>query len=194
MAGMIQRIGPCRHGMARRNHYFRSLVEAIIFQQLAGKAATAILMRFRSLYSTRRFPSAEEIARTPESQLRQAGVSPQKISYLKDLSSRVMDGSLRLRSLSALPDEEIIEHLTQVKGVGRWTAEMFLIFSLGRPDVLPLNDLGILKAVQKAYGLRGLPTPRRLAKMGRNWQPYRSTASWYLWASLDQNYAEPLPK
>jgi DNA-3-methyladenine glycosylase II len=186
---IIRRIGPCRHGMARRNRYFASLVEAIIHQQLGGKAAGAILTRFRSLYPSRRFPTPEEILGTPESQLRGSGLSPQKITYVKDLASRMLDGSIRLRGLSSMKDEEVISHLTQVKGIGRWTAEMFLIFTLGRPDVLPLNDLGILKAVRKAYGLGRMPSAQTLERMGRKWQPYRSVAAWYLWASVDESNA-----
>jgi DNA-3-methyladenine glycosylase II len=185
MAELIRRIGPCHLGMSRRRHYFRSLVEAIVYQQLAGKAAAAILARFRSLYPNRRFPTAEQVYQTPESRLRAAGLSPQKISYLKDLSGRMLDGSFHLRSLSAMQDEVVVRHLTQVKGIGRWTAEMFLIFTLGRPDILPLNDLGILKAVQKAYGFGRIPSARTLERLGRRWQPYRSVAAWYLWASVD---------
>lgn len=187
LAGIIRRVGPCQLRMARRNHYLRSLVEAIIYQQLAGKAAAAILSRFRGLYSSRRFPTAEEIHRTPESQLRSAGLSPQKISYLRDLAGRLLDGSFHLRSLSSLEDEDVVLHLTAIKGIGRWTAEMFLIFTLGRQDILPLNDLGILKAVQRAYGFGRMPSARTLERMGRRWQPYRSVAAWYLWASVDGN-------
>ena len=189
LAGIIRRIGPCQLSMGRRNHYFASLVEAIVYQQLAGKAAAAILSRFRSLFPSRRFPRPEQIHRMPEIQLRAAGLSPQKIAYLRDLSSRLLDGSFHFRGLSAMEDAKVIQHLTQVKGVGRWTAEMFLIFTLGRPDVLPLDDLGIRKAVQKAYGFRAMPSARTLERIGRKWQPYRSVAAWYLWASVDGNNA-----
>ena len=190
MATIIRRIGPCKFGMPKRNHYFASLVEAIIYQQLAGKAAAAILGRFRGLYSTRRFPTAQEIQSTPDDRLRSAGLSPQKISYIRDLSCRVIDRSLRLRRISSMQDEDVILYLTQVKGIGRWTAEMFLIFCLRRPDILPLNDLGILNAVRKAYGFRRLPSARTLERMGRKWRPYRSVASWYLWASVDGKNVE----
>jgi len=189
LAGIIRRIGPCQLSMGRRNHYFATLVEAIIYQQLAGKAAAAILARFRSLFPSRRFPTPEQIHAMSESQLRAAGLSPQKIAYLKDLASRMLDGSFHFRGLSGMEDERVIRHLTQVKGVGRWTAEMFLIFTLGRPDVLPLDDLGIRKAVQRAYGFRALPSARTLERMGRRWRPYRSVAAWYLWASVDGNEA-----
>jgi DNA-3-methyladenine glycosylase II len=185
MGSLIEQIGRCELSLARRRHYFRALVEAIIYQQLAGKAAAAILSRFRALYPSGRFPAAQEIADTPERLLRSAGLSPQKISYIRDLSGRVLDGSFHLRSLASMEDEAVVEHLTQVKGIGRWTAEMFLIFTLGRSDVLPLNDLGILKAVQQAYGFSRLPEARTLERMGRKWRPHRSVASWYLWASVD---------
>jgi DNA-3-methyladenine glycosylase II len=186
MGSLVERIGPCELSLARRRHYFRALVEAIIYQQLAGKAAAAILSRFRDLYPSGRFPTAGEIDDTPDRRLRSAGLSPQKISYIRDLSGRVLDGSFHLRSLASMEDEAVVEHLTQVKGIGRWTAEMFLIFTLGRPDVLPLNDLGILKAVQRAYGFSRLPAARTLERMGRKWRPHRSVASWYLWASVDR--------
>jgi 3-methyladenine DNA glycosylase/8-oxoguanine DNA glycosylase len=193
MAELIRRVGPCQLAMRRRNHYFASLVEAIIYQQLGMKAAAAILARFRGIYSFKRFPKAGEIITTPAAQLRAAGLSPQKISYLRDLSRCVLDESVPLRRLSSLDDEQVIEHLTQVKGIGRWTAEMFLIFSLGRPDVLPLDDLGIRKAAQRAYGFKTLPAARTLERIGRRWQPYRSIAAWYLWASVDAKAPEPPP-
>jgi DNA-3-methyladenine glycosylase II len=186
MGSLIERIGPCELSLTRRGHYFRALVEAIVYQQLAGQAAAAILSRFRALYPSGGFPAAREIADTPERLLRSAGLSPQKISYIRDLSGRVLDGSFHLRSLASMEDEAVVEHLTQVKGIGRWTAEMFLIFTLGRSDVLPLNDLGILKAVQRAYGFGRLPAARTLERMGRKWRPHRSVASWYLWASVDR--------
>ena len=185
MGSVIERVGRCELSLAKRRNYFRALVETIIYQQLAGKAAAAILARFRALYPSGRFPTAEEIAATSDLRLRSAGLSPQKISYIRDLSARVLDGSFHLRSLVSMEDEAVVEHLTQVKGIGRWTAEMFLIFTLGRRDVLPLNDLGILKAVQRAYGFNRLPAARTLERIGRKWRPHRSIASWYLWASVD---------
>jgi len=125
------------------------------------------------------------MAKVPDEALRAAGVSPQKLRYLRDLSARVGSDSLRLNALDLLTDEAVIDALTAVTGIGRWTAEMFLMFRLHRPDVLPLGDLGILKAVQRAYGLRVLPTAARLTVLGDAWRPYRSVACWYLWASLD---------
>ena len=185
MGGLIRRVGPCRLGLRRRNHYFPHLVEAILYQQLTAKAAGSILGRFRARYPSRRFPTAEDIRRTPEDQLRAAGISSQKISYLKDLASRVLEGSLPLRRLSSMDNEEVVQHLCQVKGIGQWTAEMVLIFTLGRPDVLPATDLGIRKAVQRLYEMKTLPLPRELAQFGERWKPYRSVAAWYLWASVD---------
>ena len=120
-----------------------------------------------------------------DEEFRAAGISRQKASYLRDLGLKVASGAVPLDSVDALPDEDVISTLTQVKGIGRWTAEMFLIFRLQRPDVLPLNDLGIVTAIQKAYGLRKKPTPDRMRKLGEVWRPYRSVASWYLWRSLD---------
>jgi len=182
---LIRRVGPCELGMHRRGRYFPALVEAIIYQQLTAKAASTILARFRALYPDGRFPTPAQVARTPVSRLRGAGLSAQKISYLKDLSQRLEDGSFPLRRISGMDDEEVIEHLTAIKGVGRWTAEMFLIFTLGRPDVFPATDLGIRKAVQRLYGHATLPLPRALAEMASRWAPYRSVAAWYLWASVD---------
>ncbi|MBI4463794.1 MAG: DNA-3-methyladenine glycosylase 2 family protein [Acidobacteria bacterium] len=190
LGGLIRRIGPCHLPMKPRNHYFFALVEAILYQQLGMKAAAAIVGRFCSLYPGRRVPTPEDIWKTPESRLRSAGLSSQKISYLKGLSRQVLDRTLTFRNLSEWEDEEVIQRLTQVKGIGRWTAEMFLIFSLGRPDVFPMNDLGIRKSVQKAYGLRTLPSARTLERLGEKWKPYRSIAAWYLWASADGDGAK----
>ena len=182
---LIRRVGPCELPMTRRGRYFPALVEAIVYQQLTAKAAARILERFRALFPSRRFPTAEEVARIPAQRLRSAGLSPQKISYLKDLARRMADGSFPLRRISAMDDAEVVGRLTEIKGIGPWTAEMFLIFTLGRPDVLPVTDLGIRKAVRRLYGLDTLPSPRALAELGRRWEPYRSVASWYLWASVD---------
>jgi DNA-3-methyladenine glycosylase II len=129
-------------------------------------------------------PTAAAVARLNDDQLRAVGLSSQKIRYMRDLSTKVTDGSVPLEKVNDLADEDVILSLTQVKGIGRWTAEMFLMFRLHRPDVLPVDDLGILKAVQRAYGLRKMPRPDRLTKIGEPWRPYRSVACWYLWASL----------
>jgi len=130
-------------------------------------------------------PTPEAVERLSDEQLRAAGLSGQKTSYMRDLSRRVLDGSLRLTEIESLEDEDVISALTAVKGIGRWTAEMFLIFRLQRPDVLPVGDLGIVKAVQQNYGMRRVPSPKRLTQIGEPWRPYRSVACWYLWASLN---------
>lgn len=162
--------------------YFQALVESIIFQQLAGKAAQAILSRFLALYENR-FPSPAEVLQTADKRLRSAGVSPQKLSYLRDLARRIQKGRLSLEKTANLPDEQVIETLDAVKGIGRWTAEMFLIFSLGRPDVLPIDDLGLRKAIQQTYRLRELPTPNEILELAKPWHPYCSLATLYLWRS-----------
>jgi DNA-3-methyladenine glycosylase II len=132
-----------------------------------------------------RYPTPAEVLAIPDHPLRAAGLSGQKLGYLRDLCRRIDDGSLPLTALSDMTDEQVIEALTAVKGIGRWTAEMFLIFRLHRSDVLPVGDLGIVKAVQKAYRLRKRPSPERLVHIAEAWRPYRSVACWYLWASLD---------
>lgn len=182
IAGLIKRHGPC--GLADRQHEdaFSALTHAIISQQLSTKAAATIARRFDALFDGR--PTAAAIARLTDDQLRAVGLSSQKIRYMRDLSEKVADGSVPLDKVNELTDEDVILSLTQVKGIGRWTAEMFLMFRLHRPDVLPVDDLGILKAVQRAYGLRKMPKPDRLTKIGEPWRPYRSVACWYLWASL----------
>ena len=163
---------------------FRSLVEAIIYQQLAGNAADAIYSRFIKIHG--RFPEVAKLLATPDSALRAAGLSSRKIEYIKDLSSKVAGGQLKLSLLREMDDEQVIEHLLQVKGIGRWTAEMFLIFCLGREDVLPVGDLGLRKAMQKTYRLRQLPSPEGMQKIAQLWKPYRSVGTWYMWKSLDK--------
>jgi DNA-3-methyladenine glycosylase II len=182
IASLIKRHGPC--GLADRQHEdaFTALTHAIISQQLSTRAAATIARRFDALFNGP--PTAAAVARLNDDQLRAVGLSSQKIRYMRDLSTKVTDGSVPLEKVNDLADEDVILSLTQVKGIGRWTAEMFLMFRLHRPDVLPVDDLGILKAVQRAYGLRKMPRPDRLTKIGEPWRPYRSVACWYLWASL----------
>jgi DNA-3-methyladenine glycosylase II len=180
---LIRRHGAC--GLADSQHAdpFVALVHAIISQQLSTKAAATIAARFDALHGG--VPTPDRVAATPDDTLRGVGLSGQKLAYIRDLCRRVADGSLPLHTLDRMTDAEVVEALTEVKGVGRWTAEMFLMFRLHRPDVLPVGDLGIVKAVQKAYRLRSQPTPDRLVRLGESWRPYRSVACWYLWASLD---------
>jgi len=177
--------GPC--GLAARQHSnpFKALARAIVGQQLSAKAAATIFSRFEALYDA--FPTPAQVLATPDERLRAVGFSSQKLGYVRDLCRRIEEGQLPLDVLERMEDEAIIEALTQVKGVGRWTAEMFLIFRLQRPDVLPLGDLGIAKAVQRAYKLRKAPSPDRLTRIGEAWKPYRSVACWYLWASLNND-------
>jgi DNA-3-methyladenine glycosylase II len=179
---IIERIGD--YQIKKRNNHFAVLVESIISQQLASAAAEAIFGRFKKLYP--KFPTASHILNTKDAKLRLVGLSSMKIAYLKDLARKIEDGKLKMRSLSKMTDEEVIEHLTQVKGIGRWTAEMFLIFSLGRLDVLPTGDLGLRKGVQMAFSLSDLPKPKEVEKIGMKWKPYRSVATWYLWKGLQK--------
>ena len=185
LAAIIKRHGPCGLGAAReRFDHFAMMVRAIVFQQLSTKAATTIHDRLMGLLPGG-VPNAAALAALTDEQLRGAGISRQKALYLRDLCDKVASGAVQLDLVDALDDEAVIAALTTVKGVGRWTAEMFLIFRLQRPDVLPVGDLGIVTAVQRAYGLRKPPTPDRLRRIGEAWRPYRSIACWYLWRSLD---------
>lgn len=181
LAAIIDRVGPCRmeYGPAE----FCSLAEAIVYQQLNGKAAVTIFNRFAALAGEPLTP--EGILKLKDEQLRRVGLSKQKSSYLKDLAAKTAAGLLDFSRLHELPDEEVIEHLTQVKGIGVWTAHMFLIFSLRRPDVLPVGDYGVQMAIKKHYRKRKLPKPKDMEKIARAWAPYRSVACWYLWRSLD---------
>ena len=180
---LMRRHGRCGLADAQHTDPFRALVRAIVSQQLSTKAAATIAGRVEALLGGTLTP--EGIAGVSDPQLRAVGLSGQKIGYMRDLCARIQDGSLPLDSLHTLDDAAVVEALTKVKGIGRWTAEMFLMFRLHRPDVLPVGDLGIVKAVQRAYGLRKAPDPKRLTRIGEPWRPYRSIACWYLWASLD---------
>jgi DNA-3-methyladenine glycosylase II len=184
LGAAIKRIGACRMAERQRSDHLSALVGAIISQQLSTKAAATIFGRFLALFPEQRIPGAAAIDALEDLTLRGVGLSGQKVAYLRDLCARLADGRLRLDELDALPDEIVIERLTSVKGFGRWTAEMFLMFRLHRPDVLPVGDLGIVTAVKRTYGLRAPPGPKRLLKIGEAWRPYRSVACWYLWQSL----------
>lgn len=181
LAQIIDRCGNCTLQPDRR--YFASLVEAILSQQLSVKAAAKIYERFKVLL--RGQVESAGILQLTDAQIRAAGISRQKMGYLRDLSIKWQDGLLSGRRLARLTDDEVIAALTQVKGIGRWTAEMFLIFSLGRLDVLPVDDLGFRNAVKKAYRLRKLPAAKRLQQIAEKWRPYRSVATWYLWQSFE---------
>jgi len=183
IATLIRQHGECGLASSQRADPFHALLHAIIAQQLSTKAAKTIEGRFSALFDGGATPAA--VARVPDEKLRAVGLSGQKLKYIRDLCTRILDGSLDLETLTSLTDDEVIVALTSVKGIGRWTAEMFLIFRLQRPDVLPVGDLGIVRAVQRAYKLRKAPSPDRLTRIGEAWRPYRSVACWYLWASLN---------
>lgn len=183
LGAAIKQIGQCGLADRQRKDHLTALVGAIVSQQLSTKAAATIFGRFVALFPDGQI-DVSAIAGFDDATLRGVGLSGQKVAYLRDLSARILDGRLRLDAIDTLPDEEVIERLTEVKGFGRWTAEMFLMFRLHRPDVLPVDDLGIVKAVQQLYRLRKRPDPKRLRKLGEAWKPYRSVASWYLWQTL----------
>jgi DNA-3-methyladenine glycosylase II len=172
-----------------RKDPFQSLVESIIYQQLAGSAARVIYSRFIKYYNNDNSHPflPEHILSTPNSVFRSSiGLSNKKIEYIKDLSTKVIERKLDVSTLHKLSDEDVIAQLIQVKGIGRWTAEMFLIFCLGRLDVLPVTDLGIRKAMQKTYSLSELPKPAEMLAIAQPWKPYRTVATWYLWKSLSK--------
>jgi DNA-3-methyladenine glycosylase II len=184
LGAAIKRIGPCGMAARQRADHLSALVGAIVSQQLSTKAAATIFGRLAALFPEGVISSAEALDRFDDATLRSVGLSGQKVGYLRDLCAKLACGSLKLDELDGLQDDEVIERLTAVKGFGRWTAEMFLMFRLHRPDVLPVGDLGILNAVQRLYRMRARPKPQRLLQMGESWRPYRSVACWYLWQTL----------
>ena len=183
IARVMESVGPYRPGDRTEGTHFLALIRAIVFQQLSGKAATTILNRFLALFPNGE-PTPEGILSLSDDQLRSVGLSRQKSGYLRDLATKVEAGVLPLDHVHTLPDTELITHLVQVKGIGRWTAQMFLMFKLGRPDVLPDLDLGIQNAIKRAYRKRRV-TPKDVLRIGAKWSPYSSIACWYLWRSLD---------
>lgn len=188
LAALIRKHGPCGLAAAQRADHFSALVRAIVGQQLSTKAAATIHRRVLALVDDGP-ATPDSIATLTDTQLRSAGLSRQKTAYLRDLCARVGDRTVRLDALERMTDDDVIVELTKVKGVGRWTAEMFLMFRLHRPDVLPVDDLGIVNAVKNVYRLRKKPTADRIMRIGEAWRPYRSVASWYLWRSLDNEPA-----
>jgi len=181
MRAIIERVGPCR--MEFGEPVFHSLAEAIVYQQLNGKAAVTIFKRFTALAGEPVTP--EGIAKLTADQMRSVGLSKQKSSYLRDMAERAIRGELNFTRLPEMTDEEVIKHLTQVRGVGVWTAHMFLMFTLKRPNVLPTGDFGVQMAIKKQYNKRKMPRPLQMEKIAKPWEPYRSIACWYLWRSLD---------
>ena len=185
MARLIDRVGPIKL-RPRRLPPFQSLVQAIIHQQLSGQAAGTILERFRGLFGNDGFPAPEAVLKASPDRLRSAGLSRPKASYILGIAQKAVDGQIpKLDECDRKTDEEIVARLTEIKGVGRWTVEMLLIFNLGRPDVLPVHDLGVRKGFQFAYGKRKMPEPEQLTRFGARWAPYRTTAAWYLWRAAD---------
>src|SRR6266403_1265012 len=165
---------------------FDALAESIAYQQLSGKAAATIFGRVRALYPRQKYLDPKKILATPDDSFRAAGLSRSKIAALKDLAAKTIDGTVpSTRAITRMSDEEIIVRLTEVRGIGRWTVEMLLLFDLGRPDVWPVDDYGVRKGFAKIFGKRKLPTPKQLMKLGEKWRPYRSVAAWYFWRALD---------
>lgn len=183
---LIQRVGPCRLRADRTRSPFQSLVQAVAHQQLTGKAANTILGRLIALHPGRDFPAPEDLLAAPEATLRGVGFSRAKVAALKDIAAKTLDGVVpESRALAKLPDAEIIERLTTIRGVGQWTVEMMLIFKLGRLDVLPVHDYGVRKGFARTYRKKDLPAPAELLEHGERWRPFRSVASWYLWRALE---------
>jgi len=186
MRALIRRVGPC--GLAVRSHSpFETLIRAIAHQQLHGRAAEAILGRFIALFPGRRFPRPADIATVPGRKIRRAGFSRGKIRAIKHIARKARAGFVPTRrACHRLSDEAIIERLTELHGVGQWTVEMLLLFTLGRPDVLPVDDFGVREGFKVAYGRRKQPTPKQLQRYGERWRPYRSVAAWYLWRAVER--------
>jgi len=182
MRGIVKACGP--YGLRLGGTPYQSLMRALLYQQLAGAAAAAIERRFLALYGGRA-PEPHELLATRPEDLRAAGLSRQKSSYLYSLAEHFAGGHLTNRRLTRLDDERVIAEVTAIKGIGRWTADMLLLFCLGRPDVLPVGDFGVRKSMMLAYGLQELPDPKTMERIGEPWRPYRSAASWYLWRNLD---------
>jgi DNA-3-methyladenine glycosylase II len=195
MARLIEAAGPCTWELRADLPPFQTLARAIAHQQLNGVAAESIFARFKALYAPAPFPEPSAIAKTSDAVLRATGLSFAKIRALRDLAEKVSTGIVpTTEELHALENETIIERLTQVRGIGRWTVEMLLMFQLGRPDVLPVDDFGVCNGFRLAYGLKGMPRPQALAEFGLRWAPHRSLASWYLWRASELHRAQKLPR
>jgi 3-methyladenine DNA glycosylase/8-oxoguanine DNA glycosylase len=187
LGALIERVGPCLLRPRRTQSLFAAVARAIVYQQLSGSAAATILGRVQALYAPKRFPTPRDILATPPERLRAAGLSTAKTAALRDLAERSLDGTVpTMRRVRLMDDDEVIERLVQVRGVGRWTAEMLLMFRLGRGDVLPVSDLGIRKGFALTFGNRRLPAAITIERRAERWRPYRSVACWYLWRALEQ--------
>jgi DNA-3-methyladenine glycosylase II len=181
LRALVERVGPCR--IEHRDPTFDMLVRSIVYQQLSGKVAAVIFGRLLAAVKGELTP--RRVLRLPHERMRALGLSNQKATYIRDLAERTKSGEVDFAALPGMSDEQVIETLTRVKGIGVWTAQMFLIFALKRMDVLPVGDLGVRAAIKKAYGLEELPKPVDMEELARAWRPYCSVASWYLWRSLD---------
>jgi DNA-3-methyladenine glycosylase II len=182
---IIKRIGPCGLHSAAPRDPFEALCMSIASQQLSTRAAATIYARFADLFPKRK-PAPDRVMTLTDDEIRACGFSRPKVAFIKDLAGHVLDGRLDLKGLKKHDDDEVMRQLVAVKGIGRWTAEIFLMFRLGRPDILPADDLGLMNAVQRAYKLRSRPDAKKLRRMGEAWRPFRSVASWYLWQSLSK--------
>ncbi len=186
LANLIQKVGPCTLIPKSRRSPFESLVRSVVYQQLNGTAAATILGRVKALYPGRRFPRPEDFLSTTDERLRGAGLSRAKTAAIKDISAKTLDGLVpNARAIVQMSNDEIIERLTSLRGVGPWTVEMLLIFTLGRPDVLPATDYGVRKGFALTYRWKELPEPKELIAFGEKWRPHRSTAAWYFWRALE---------
>jgi DNA-3-methyladenine glycosylase II len=184
MAEVIDKVGPYNLALRTAGTHFDALVRSIVYQQLSGRAAATIHGRVLALF-TGNAPLPAQIAAAEHDTLRSAGLSNQKARYIRNLAEHTLNGSLPIETLHELDDQEIINALTQVKGIGRWSAQMFLMFRLGRPDVLPDLDLGVQKGIKVAYRMRKLPNPKKVLEVGARWAPYRTAGSWYMWRVLE---------
>jgi DNA-3-methyladenine glycosylase II len=195
MRALIEAAGPYTLQSTRADSPFRALIHSIAHQQLHGAAAARILERFVALYAPEPFPSPDAVLATPVATLRAVGFSFAKIRALHDLAAKTLSGIVPPSAhLDELPDEAVVERLTQVRGIGPWTVHMMLMFQLGRADVLPVDDFGVRNGFRLAYGLKGMPTPRALAEFAERWRPQRTMASWYLWRAVELHRDERLPK
>ena len=186
-AALIRRVGPPLLGVQRRRSPYEALMRAIAHQQLHGRAALAILARFEALYPAGAFPPPDLVLASPDAELRACGFSGAKVAAMRAICAATLDGTVPTRRASArLSDQELIERLTTIRGIGRWTVEMLLIFTLGRPDVLPVDDFGVRDGYRLLYGLAEQPKPKALAENGLAWSPFRSVAAWYLWRASDE--------
>lgn len=186
MRRLMEDVGPCTLKPNTRRSPFESLARAIAHQQLHGKAAESILVRFMALFPRRKFPRPDDLLAMNMRSMRAAGFSRSKILALRDLATKTLDGTVPTnRAIQKLGDDEIVERLIEVRGIGRWTVEMLLIFQLGRPDVLPVDDFGVRNGFRIAYRRRSMPTPTQVFQYGERWKPYRTVAAWYLWRAVD---------